>query len=64
MLTALLEGERGPRRDTVLLNAALGLVVADLAENLEEGYGLASSALDAGRALSSFERLKVAGARP
>lgn len=64
MLTALLEGERGPRRETVLLNAALGLVVLDLAGNLDEGYGLAAAALDAGRALSSFERLRTAGAAP
>jgi anthranilate phosphoribosyltransferase len=60
----LLVGERGPRREAVLLNAALGLVVADLARTLEEGYGLAAAALDAGRALSSFDRLRSAGAAP
>jgi anthranilate phosphoribosyltransferase len=64
MLQRLLEGERGPRREAVLLNAALGLVVADLARTLEEGYGLAVAALDAGRALSSFDRLRSAGAAP
>jgi anthranilate phosphoribosyltransferase len=64
MLLRLLEGERGPRREAVLLNAALGLVVADLARTLEEGYGLAVAALDAGRALSSFDRLRSAGAAP
>jgi anthranilate phosphoribosyltransferase len=64
MLQRLLEGERGPRREAVLLNAALGLVVADLARTLEEGYGLAAAALDAGRALSSFDRLRSAGAAP
>jgi anthranilate phosphoribosyltransferase len=64
MLRRLLEGERGPRRETVLLNAALGLVVTDLARTLEEGYGMAAAALDAGRALSSFDRLRSAGAAP
>lgn len=64
MLRRLLEGERGPRRETVLLNAALGLVVVDLARTLEEGYGMAAAALDAGRALSSFDRLCSAGAAP
>lgn len=62
MLTALLEGEKGPRRETVLLNAALGLVVADLARTLDEGYERACAAVDDGRALESFQRLRAAGA--
>ncbi|MDQ5873599.1 MAG: anthranilate phosphoribosyltransferase, partial [Acidobacteriota bacterium] len=64
MLTALLEGEKGPRRETVLLNAALGLVVADLARTLDEGYERARSAVDDGRARDSFQRLRAAGAAP
>lgn len=64
MLTKLLEGEKGPRREAVLLNAALGLVIADLAATLEEGYERASTAVDEGRAFESFERLRAAGARP
>jgi anthranilate phosphoribosyltransferase len=58
MLKALLGGEEGPRREAVLLNAALGLVLADLAERLDEGYERARAALDEGRALESFERLR------
>jgi anthranilate phosphoribosyltransferase len=64
MLRALLEGEKGPRREAVLLNAALGLVVADLARTLDEGYQRACAAVDDGRALDSFERLRAAGAAP
>ena len=64
MLTALLEGEKGPRREAVLLNAALALVVADLAATLDEGYARARAAVDEGRAFKSFERLRAAGARP
>ncbi len=64
MLTALLEGEKGPRRETVLLNAALGLVVADLARSLGEGYDRARAAVDDGRALESFRKLRAAGAAP
>jgi anthranilate phosphoribosyltransferase len=60
MLRALLEGEKGPRREAVLLNAALGLVVADLAGELEEGYERARAAVDEGRALDAFERLRSA----
>jgi len=60
MLRALLEGERGPRREAVLLNAALGLVVADVAEKLEDGYVRARAAVDDGRALATFEKLRRA----
>lgn len=60
MLRALLEGEKGPRREAVLLNAALGLVVADLASRLDEGYQRARAAIDEGRALAAFERLRTA----
>lgn len=62
MLAALLQGETGARREAALLNSALGLVIAGLAEVLEEGYAKARSALDEGRALDAFERLKTASA--
>ena len=60
MLTALLEGEKGPRREAVLLNAALGLVIAGVADGLEDGYERARSAVDEGSARSAFERLRSA----
>jgi len=60
MLAALLEGEKGPRREAVLLNAALGLVFAGVADGLEDGYERARSAVDEDRARSAFERLRSA----
>ena len=60
MLRELLEGEPGPRREAVLLNAALGLVMADLAGGLQEGYEQARVAVDDGRALDTFERMRAA----
>jgi anthranilate phosphoribosyltransferase len=62
MLTALLEGEKGPRREAVLLNAALGLVVADVAPGLDEGYARARTAIDDGSALAAFDRLRASSA--
>jgi len=53
----VLEGEAGPRRDIVLLNAAAGLVVGGGAEDLEAGLVLAAAAVDDGRALGRLERL-------
>ena len=46
----VLEGESGPRRDVVILNAAAGLMVAGMAASWAEGLALAGEAIDSGRA--------------
>jgi anthranilate phosphoribosyltransferase len=46
ILTAIFSGEKGPRRDIVLLNAAAVLVTADLAPDLPTGIALAAKAID------------------
>jgi anthranilate phosphoribosyltransferase len=46
ILRAIFSGERGPRRDIVLLNAAAVLVTADLAPDLPTGIALAAKAID------------------
>jgi anthranilate phosphoribosyltransferase len=48
ILTAIFSGEKGPRRDIVLLNAAAVLVTADLAPDLPTGIALAAKTIDAG----------------
>jgi anthranilate phosphoribosyltransferase len=48
ILRAIFSGERTPRRDIVLLNAAAVLVAADLAANLTEGVQRAARAIDTG----------------
>jgi anthranilate phosphoribosyltransferase len=48
ILTAIFAGEKSPRRDIVLLNAAAVLVTADLAPNLQTGIALAARTIDAG----------------
>jgi len=50
IVRAILRGERGPRRDVVLLNAAAALTVGGLAGGLEEGLMLASQSIDGGAA--------------
>lgn len=62
-LEALLEGRRGPYRDTVLLNAAAALVVAGRAASLAEGAASAAAAIDDGRALASLDALRRETAR-
>lgn len=63
-LTALLEGAKGPYRDTVLLNAAAALVVADRAETLREGVATAASAIDSGAALGALQTMRRETALP
>ncbi|MBU0566700.1 anthranilate phosphoribosyltransferase [bacterium] len=58
ILLDVLGGEKGPRRDIVLLNAALAIVAAKEAENLEEGIKIAANSIDSGKALEKLELLK------
>jgi anthranilate phosphoribosyltransferase len=53
----VLEGERGPHRDFVLLNAAAGVVAAGLADDLAGGLETATAAVDEGRAAAVLQRL-------
>ena len=57
IVKAVLAGERGPRRDIVLLNAGYALVAAGKAASAAEGIVLAAEAIDSGRALLQVEKL-------
>ena len=54
---AVLSGEKGPHRDIVTLNAAAGIVVCGLADDLVEGVALAQAVIDDGRASDVLDRL-------
>src|SRR6476619_3694620 len=54
---AVLEGERGPRRDLVLLNAGAAIYVGDGAESLAAGVEKAAEAIDSGAAAELLGRL-------
>ncbi len=56
-LSNLLEGEVGPYRDIVLLNAAAALMIADKASTLKSGAELAASAIESGKAKLALEKL-------
>ena len=53
---SILNGERGPKRDIALVNAAPAIVAAGLADGFTEGMELAIQALDSGDALAVLER--------
>lgn len=57
LIRSVFEGERGPRRDVVVLNAAAALVVADLARDLRDAATLAARALSSGAAREKLEQL-------
>jgi anthranilate phosphoribosyltransferase len=54
---AVLEGEAGPRRDLVLLNAGAAIYVGGLAGTLAEGVERAGTAIDNDNAIEFLERL-------
>ncbi|GAA2819852.1 anthranilate phosphoribosyltransferase [Aminobacter aminovorans] len=56
-LRGVLEGAAGAYRDTVLMNAGAGLVVAGKAATIGDGVPLAAEAIDSGRAKAVLDRL-------
>lgn len=58
ILSAIFAGEKGPRRDIVLLNAAAVLVAADLAPDLATGVALAARTIDQGAVTNLIDRLR------
>lgn len=58
IITEVLSGKRGSRRDIVLLNAGCAIYAADKADSIGEGIKLAQEAIDSGKALKKLELLK------
>jgi anthranilate phosphoribosyltransferase len=56
-IRVLLQGEPGPFRDIVLLNAAAALIVAGKAANLADGVKRAARAIDTGAANTALDKL-------
>ena len=59
VLLAIIEGERSPRADLVVLNAALALVVAGSADDIAEGMATARSAIERGSAREALDALRA-----
>ena len=54
---AILNGERGPKRDAVLMNAGASLYIGGKADSLKEGIRLAAELIDSGKALETLKKL-------
>ncbi len=57
IIRAILDGERSPKRDVVLLNAAAALVAAGQAESIGSAIPLAAYAIDSGQAKGRLQLL-------
>jgi anthranilate phosphoribosyltransferase len=55
---SILGGEQGAARDAVLLNAAAGMVVAGLSDDLRAGAQRAAEAIDSGAARAKLEEVR------
>jgi len=58
IIESILKGERGPRRDVVLMNAAPAIVAAGAADDLKEGFSIAANSIDTGNALRRLNILR------
>lgn len=61
---AILQGEKGHKRNAVLLNAGAGLYIAGKAESMEAGVKLAAELIDSGKANETLDRFIEASNRP
>ncbi len=56
---AVLHGQHGAPRDTVIMNAALGLIAAEKTESWQEAAAIAAQAIDSGAAIKALEDLRT-----
>lgn len=61
---AILKGEKGDKRNAVLMNAGAALYIGGKAESMEEGIALAAELIDSGKALAALEKLIEVSNRP
>lgn len=54
----ILEGEPGPRRDIVLLNAAYALYTSERVKSIGDGLAMAADSIDSGKAKGKLQALK------
>ncbi|HHV28567.1 anthranilate phosphoribosyltransferase [Acetivibrio mesophilus] len=55
IIRGIFNGEKGPKRDIVVLNSAAALYVGKIASSIEEGIGLAQEIIDSGKALRKLD---------
>ena len=61
---AILNGEKGAKRNAVLMNAGAALYIGGKAESIADGIELAAEIIDSGRAIETLQRLIEISNRP
>jgi anthranilate phosphoribosyltransferase len=61
---AILNCEKGPKRNAVLLNAGASLYICGKADSMKEGIALAAEIIDSGKALKTLNALIEVSNRP
>jgi len=59
LLTRVLEGEAGPARDIVVLNAAAAIAAGGKADTLQDAVPVAAQSLDSGAAFGKLQQLRA-----
>ena len=57
VIREILQGQKGPKRDVVCLNAAPVFVACGKAKTLQEGFAMAGKVIDRGAAIEKLEKL-------
>lgn len=61
---AILKGEKGHKRNAVLMNAGASLYIGGKAQSMKEGIALAAEIIDSGKALETLTKLIEVSNRP
>ena len=61
---AILNGEKGHKRNAVLMNAGAALYIGGKAESMVDGIALAAELIDSGKALATLKQLIEVSNRP
>lgn len=57
IIREIFKGEKGPKRDVVVLNAAAAIAAAGKSADIKDGIKLAEDSIDSGKAIEKLERL-------
>ena len=61
---AILNGEKGHKRNAVLMNAGAALYIGGKADSIKDGVALAAEIIDSGKALETLNKLIEVSNRP
>ena len=61
---AILNGEKGHKRNAVLMNAGAALYIGGKADSMQDGIALAAELIDSGKALETLNKLIEVSNRP